>query len=250
MLSRIFGSSQPAAKEKPTVKDMSEISHEEMLTLARQYFHSTYSLSEADHIFDATRAMLSELSPDDPDFDQKYDAIVFGTTALARAIVDWHADRGPHGYDKTVQELLGMFNVKGFEMMRDSSQDPNLRKLLTGIGAKIQDGSLPFHASYFDSIRFATEHVPMLQRLNVYRPEIVAEEQQLTARETALMKLVASQQEKITSLHQQLDAANTKVKELEPKAAWHDEEQERRRIAEQNAAHEKKHRFGHFRKHH
>ena len=244
MLSRIFGEA-----EKP-LRDMADIRSEEMLTLAKQYFYSNYSICEVDSIWKATQALLSELSIDDENFDKRFDEIILGTIILARVIAQWHGEFHSNLYDKTFKELGDLFNVQSVSLLGNSAEDPGLRTLITSIGDKVMTGELPFKAEYFNHVTLAQKHIPMLQRLNVYRPEIALETQTLTAREKAFIKLVAEQRQEISSLKQSLDTAKSTIAELTPKAQWHDEEQQRRQDAEAEKAYSKKHPFSHFSRKH
>lgn len=217
MLKMLFG--EPEVKPK----DMYDMSREEVLSLTKKYLYSTYSVHEVDVFFETARALINELKIDDPRFDKKYDSIMIGVYVVARVIWQWHEDKGTMLYDKTFRELADMFGLKSFSFMGETTNDANNRALILRTGEKVLDGTLPFKAHYLADITLAQRYVPLLQRLNHYRPEIVDYSDDLSTREYTLIRRAERLQEENTALKKDLEAAFEKIAMLAPKAFQYDE---------------------------
>ena len=238
MLNRLFGNTEEAIKapRKPL--------HDELINLTIRHFRSTYGISETESVFREAHVMLNELNLSDNDFDRKYDVIVFGTIVAAMVAWEGHRLNGQRYCEITETELNNLFKQSSTSTLPSIPNDSSIRSAILAAGDKVLDGLIPFKASFLTDLPLAKEYVNLQARLNVYRPEIIGDDEVLTTREKSMLHLIETLKEKNSRLQNELNSANDKIADMAPKAQLIDDEQARKLAELEQKARAKKTKFG------
>lgn len=186
-------------------------------------FWDPYSICEVDCVIRVARHFLGELDADAEDFDRQFDTIVIGAIVGAKVTASMQTFAKLTYEDLTDDEFQAVFGDSYLGGIGYREDDQEMHKFLVGLGERVLDGRLPFDAKLINTFHLS-EDIDLLKRLNVYRPDIVADDQVLTTREQKLIELLQQERTKTAELTKQLAKAEEKESNVREKLEGHQRE--------------------------